>query len=829
MSDYLEKFDDVKTESKATSSSLTDEIYESRQSRNSTVNDSGKGQSGSGVSDVFGTLEIVDPASESKPADDKSDAPSNATQVLDFKPQDSDQSFFDRLTNAVKEGVSAAPENATNDISKPGDAKPGDAAPAKPGDPAPPTTGDAPTKPPQVEAPPKDSKGYPIVSPSEQGEVIKRDVPPAVSSGGKGDSLKAVAKDHLGPGATQEEIDAHVKEIARINGIKDPDKPLDGKPILLPGHTKDGGFVTEDTDGNKRTIWHDGTVRMENTDRTGYVRHPNSDGSATIHTWGPKPDQNADLIKGADGKYRIADGPNDKVGHEPRTETEKLIAERQRMTDAADAKIANPEERAKFHKDMQAFEDRMHKQAEERNKSIDEQVKKGEITPEKAAQMKAEAEKKATEELAKTYEATSRILEAPDNPKLPLKEKDRVAIAEQIMHQAANPTSVDQGFHNTCNVTTIETKLYTTDPSKAAEIVANVATTGKHRVPGPPPTDVEVDPKSLIADKEARNNPPADGQRSHASQIFEVTAVNIHYTMENNKTNPPGKIRYEQHEPGKAPDTGERLMDYSTNPPKRVQSKNDDGKIIDSPEVTNDQLLGIEKQIRGGDSKDRLLSNLDGDASANKINDAAQLNTELARLKKEGKLPVTIMVHTDNYPFHSDGGESAGGKGGWHVVTVTDYNPGPPATVQMDNQWGSGADKFGDKALPVTDLFNAMRDPKDTAHIVDLELQIKRDKEAGKEVDLLKETELLRLKRRAGALSDKDLCDEELRIFMELSRKMDKKLKDGSFTEKDRENFFKAMNELRDLRVTMSQKEQDRLNKQLFEQLKKEGIDLKGK
>lgn len=876
MSDYLEKFDDVSTESKATSSSLTDEIYESRQSRNSTnVSDSQNSGSSSGVSEMFGSLEIVDskpvekitsvsadeaeegksteskeskepkeakPAADDKSSDDKSaDTASNVTHVLDFKPQDSssDQSLFDSVTSAFKDVV-VTPENSINNISKPGDnsaPSPGDSAPAT-GDAGPPRTGDAAPapgdatgKPPQGDAaaPTKDSRGLPFVSPTEQGEVIKRDVPPAIASGGKGDSLKQVAKDHLGPGATQEEVDAHVREIARVNGIKDPDKPLDGKAILLPGHTKDGGFVTEDPEGNKRTIWHDGTVRVENTDRTGYVRHPNSDGSATIHTWGPKADQNADLIRTPDGKYRIADGPNDKVGHEPKTDTERLIAERQRMTDAADTKITNPDERAKFHKDMQAFEDRMHKQAEERNKAIDEQVKKGEITPEKATQMKAEAEAKATKELAETFKHTARILEAPDNPNVPLKQKDRVAIAEQIMHQAANPTSVDQGFHNTCNVTTIETKLYTTDPSKAAEIVANVTTTGKTEIPGPPRTTVEVDPKSLIADREARNNPPVDGQRSHASQIFEVTAVNMHYALENQKTNPPGKIRYEQHEPGKAPDTGERLMDYSTNPPKRVQSRNDEGKLIDSPELPNNQLLEIEKQIKGGENKDRILSNLDGDTNANKINDSAQLNTELARLKKEGKLPVTVMVHTDNYPFHSDGGESAGGKGGWHVVTITDYNPGPPATVQMDNQWGSGADKFGDKALPVNDLFNAMRDPKDMAHIEDLQKQIEADKAAGKPVDLLKETELLRLQRRAQTISDRELADEELRLFMDIARKMDKKLKDGTLSEKDRQEFALAMNELRDLRVTLSPAEQKRLNDELFKKMKEEGIDLSEK
>lgn len=790
MTEHLESFDSNQVESSSSSSSWIDELYDSSSSSNTSSKgsdrngaDSKSGSNSDDVSETFGTVEVTD----------------SANTVGDAKPQPRDGGKSDAGPSSVGPSDSGQPV--------------GDAKPSK--------------TPEGAFAVNRDAQGVPIVLPTEQGEVIKRDVPPGVASGGSGDTLQNVARDHLGPGATQEEVDAHVKEIARINDIKDVKKPLDGSKIILPGHTSDGGFVTVDSEGNKRTIWHDNTVRIENEDRSGYVRHPNADGSARIHTWGPKPDQNADFIRTADGKYRIADGPDDKVGREPLTPQEKLLAERQRITDAADTKIANPEERARFKKDMQAFEDRMKQRAEEEKKQIDEKVKKNLLTPEVAAEQKAKLDVHAAEQTAETYKQTARIFEASDNPKVPLKEKDRTAIAEQIIHQAANPTSIDQGYHNTCNVATIETKLYTVEPSRAAEVIANVATTGKHQIPGPPPLDVEVDPNSIKPDREARTNPPKDGQRSHASQIFEVAAVNSFYAYSNSLQNPPGKIRYEQHEPGKAPDTGERLMDYSKNPPVRIRSKDDDGKLIDSPELTNDQLYFLEHQLRASNPDGTYLSNDRRDFNSTFIENDKQLESELARLKEQGKLPVTISVHTDNYPFHSDGGESAGGKGDWHVVTITDYHPGPPARAEIDNQWGSDDDRFGDRSLPVKDIFNAMRDPKDTAHIADLQLQIEKDRKEGKPIDTLKETELLRLKRRCKCISDDELSKELDRIFMEKARHFSKKLDEKSMTEADVQEYSRIMDEIRDIRATLPKHKQDQLNARLKKQMKEEKLDLR--
>jgi hypothetical protein len=78
-----------------------------------------------------------------------------------------------------------------------------------------------------------------------------------------------------------------------------------------------------------------------------------------------------------------------------------------------------------------------------------------------------------------------------------------------------------------------------------------------------------------------------------------------------------------------------------------------------------------------------------------------QLQNTLAMLKKLGKLPVVIIVKVDKEPFKSDllNSGAGGDEGGYHAVTITDYDPGDPnanparkPSVSIPNQWGAKAD-----------------------------------------------------------------------------------------------------------------------------------------
>lgn len=870
MSNNLEQFEGSSPEAKATSSSLTEQVYnEMRDLSSKALSIFDKGSDNEAAKQALAPLELYD--SSSKPADSKADTKPADSQAdskpadakTDSKPQDADPISETKVE--TKNVLSFAPDSQTSD-----------AAPAKPaeanenqssrggdkneGDSKPATTGSS-------------EKTLPVVAPNEMGEVINRDVPPAVSSGGKGDSLEKVAKDHLGPGATDEEVKAHVKEIARINGIKDVNKPLDGSPMVLPGHTKDGGFVTEDAQGNKRTIWHDGVVRIENNDGSGYVRKPSADGSYSEHHWGRNPQENYELRKTADGKYEVADAGKDNfkpvADGDPRGEMAKL-------KDLADQKIKDPAERAKFEADMNKFASRQ--------QELKERFEKQGMSPE-------EASKRAADEVGKTYKQVEKLLTAPDNPKLPnIKEKDRIQLAEQVMHQAATPTDVSQGSYNTCNVTVIESQSYTKNPSEAARLVTDIVTEGKYTSNGNPPTTVEVgkdiNPDSLKRHGDS-NNPyePGGNNRSFASQIYEVTAVNVHYAKENAKTNPPGQIRYEQRDPGPdsgpTGDNGERLYDYSKKDPKTGKAPAEvmtGGEPTRSPDLTPQEIANLARDLNAPDKGDgpvrididpaaaqqkqlfdaknnvlgtKLRLNDIGDGKPvnfddpnavkdirEKINnskldeakknelkadldklerehayvakdgiayvqDEKQLNEALAKLKAEGRLPIIVGVHTGTEPFATDAND-AGARGGRHVVTITDYNPGPPATVSIDNQWDKNADHG---KVETSQLFKSMQHRDSSHRIEELQKQVDDNRRSG-QIDYTKETELLFEKHGAKKINDQELIEGISKTFEDVL----KAKKEGKITE---EQFHNMMERMRELRTQLPKEQQDALNNRL--------------
>ncbi len=387
-----------------------------------------------------------------------------------------------------------------------------------------------------------------------------------------------------------------------------------------------------------------------------------------------------------------------------------------RLQALAESKLESPWELAKFEENMRKFEMR---------------VAEGRLP---------------AHEVAATYRQIERLLDAPDNPAIPEITADvRIRLAQEIMEQTAVPTSINQGNHDTCSVTTVEARTYTRNPSAAARLVTDIATTGVYRTAGAPQVEVRVDPSRIAPDQISAED--AGESRSRASQIFQVTAVNIHYTIENNSSDPPGKIVYEQVAPEAGaipPDDGERLWDRSTDPPT---------ELARDPDICDDGVVRISNQITGLNESDVLIAHIEDYAGEGKlitkIDSEVSFQRTIERLHRDGKLPVILRVGSGNEPFltDSDGG-AAGGFGGPHFVTITGYRPGPPAMVEVDNQWGPDADHLGDEALNVHELYLATRASEAAGTIADVE----KDVEAGRKhnkIDTFKEFELLRLKRAA--------------------------------------------------------------------------------
>lgn len=604
-----------------------------------------------------------------------------------------------------------------------------------------------------------------------RGEVINRDVPPETHTVTSNDSLESIARDHLGPGASQEDIAKHVRELERVNHLR-PKQPLrEGTELTMPGHTADGGYVTKDAAGRTHTRWADNTERVEGSDGTGYVRKTADDGSYTEHHWGRNPQQNYELTKTADVRYLVADRPGEQP-HEARDANDVRVAHA-RLNDVMESRITDPAERARFQANMEAFEQR----ARERN-----------MPP---------------EEVAKTYQQLETLLQHEGNR--PTTEAQRRVIAAQVIDQAAHPTTVDQGDHSTCNVTTVESRLYTRNPSEAARLVTEVSTTG--RFTARDGTVVRVPPDSLRPDHQAVHHPPPEGERSHASQIFQVTALNMYYQTEpytytdsrgRQHTVPPGGMSYEQdrQRPGHPEDAGERLIDTTARPPRTV------GR---SPDITDDGIVRVNNRLTGETGTDTVIShsgNCYGDSSrVSTVQNEQQLNDRIAQAVRDGKLPVIVRVETSNQPWLRDSGNgSAGGSGGAHVITITGYEAGPPARVQVDNQWGESTDYQGRNTLSVHDLYLSMRPADNAGQIAELQRDVDWDR-AHNTVDTRKEFELLRLRHNLPAGDPNKLSDADFdRMMNEQIDKAGERWKqqraNGTFNENEQRNAIRTLGEI---------------------------------
>jgi hypothetical protein len=184
-----------------------------------------------------------------------------------------------------------------------------------------------------------------------------------------------------------------------------------------------------------------------------------------------------------------------------------------------------------------------------------------------------------------------------------------------------------------------------------------------------------------------------------------------------------------------------------------------EGKPERSPSLSDAALVEVGNAITGSPSNDWFFEHTAvSENNTVHIDSQQDLEAKLAYAKAHGTLPIVIAVHTGNEPFHTDSdggtaGGSGGESGGWHVVNVTDYHPGPPATVAIDNQWGSGADHFGKNEITARQLYLSMRKSSDAAQLKEFREAVSGDRKHGS-ATVIDQLELLRLEKQSGNVSD---------------------------------------------------------------------------
>jgi len=323
-------------------------------------------------------------------------------------------------------------------------------------------------------------------------------------------------------------------------------------------------------------------------------------------------------------------------------------------------------------------------------------------------EVRAKADNLSLPEEANAFHQIRRILQGDVGSYLPFAERSK--LAEQLLYQAAYPQSIDQGSNNTCNVTTVEKRIFARQPSEAIRLVADVALSGKYVTAGGTLVDLSRVPGILQPDSQAKQLERAfdpgnrdikiDEARSRASQIFEMTAVNMKYAREY-KTSRSDVVIYQKDNSGLKGQEKERLVKYGIGADGRLTSK----QLDDSPDMGLSDLRSAHNQITGGDEQGFIISgpqlkakNSDEILDAAKYyrnstevsvaKDSTELQNMLLSLQAERRMPAIIFVDAGHKFFGGAGGGS--GESG-HVINVQRIVPGKGGayTVEFTNQWGA--------------------------------------------------------------------------------------------------------------------------------------------
>jgi hypothetical protein len=502
----------------------------------------------------------------------------------------------------------------------------------------------------------------------------------------------------LGPGASKMDVERHVIEIARANGIGDSEggrwknitpaeyRAKAGDELRLPGHTKDGAVIFKDSRGTQFTLSPNGEHRVDYADKTGYTRSKDADGNFVKSYFGPNAGDRYTVKLGADGTVLSNDRttPPDRVA-------KNLVTERDGLINLASNHVLLKDEQKAFTKYMVDFEKRMNSHGG---------------TPEQNAERQRQ--------IAQTYKEISRILEASGQK--PLTERERVRAALGVIQTAAEPTANDQGGHMTCQTSTIENDLYESNPAKAAGMVADIATTGKFIAHDG--TAVHLDQNSLRAHGDSvENTEGGEGIRTYSSQLFQVGAINTFYTRQNENTFPPGDVHYRQVKSQNEADTGERITDYGKGP--QSDSRYDNLEKWNHAMLPN--TMDINYLITGRQQPERYLVNTLGtqqkpEDKFNGFNSPEEMKARLLELKQAGKLPAFLSVHL-NHPLVGSmelEPDSTSALSAFkvavdgHLVRITDYDP-LTGKVKIDNQLGADKDHLKGDGVPIEQAFKASK------------------------------------------------------------------------------------------------------------------------
>ncbi len=283
----------------------------------------------------------------------------------------------------------------------------------------------------------------------------------------------------------------------------------------------------------------------------------------------------------------------------------------------------------------------------------------------------------------------------------PFDAAERSNLVETALHNIAKPTEIDQGYHPTCNITTVEVYVASKHPDKYAALIKQVALTGKYMTA----EGKEVTPpKKAIKpgrDEKAYNlDKPSNDKRNHSSQVFQMTVVNAMYEL--GKVERNGRkltdVRYimgpvrTKTIPNGWIDLGEDLLVDGNGDAimENGEEKSDPGFTVQDNINASKLVIGYEMPYIDG-PRQEIHTYPDGSVVVMPWKYDLPTKDRLLQAKKDGKLPMGVPT-----------------LGGAHVQTIHDVVVDKQGTVWVliDNQHGSS----GDGWVTLEDLHRAQQE-----------------------------------------------------------------------------------------------------------------------
>jgi hypothetical protein len=282
-------------------------------------------------------------------------------------------------------------------------------------------------------------------------------------------------------------------------------------------------------------------------------------------------------------------------------------------------------------------------------------------------------------------------------------DRDRIMAATELMHQVADPVVTSQGMHDTCTMAGLEHKLTVQKPSVVAEMVTSLALNDKWV--GHDGKTIAIDKESLSPKAEEQSFLPGDGDRSFASQLFQLGAMNDlmqHFDP---------RWRYLQHDEhwyrylvGDAfGGTGELVVNpqgkstgFADVTPNFFDTSGGPTSWATGEELT--RLTGETYGIMQGakyrytniPKHDMPAPGIDKDADVFYFATPQELENRLQQLKNSNGLPIMIAVAAEGLYRVRSGEKPSAGNEPDHIICIDDYTPaqgGKPAKVLLHNNW----------------------------------------------------------------------------------------------------------------------------------------------